>query len=38
MGRKTFRGITAFREAIQSGAIQVSDREGLTKFSTLFPM
>ena len=35
---KTFRGITTFPEAIQSGAIQVSDMEGLAKFGTLFPM
>lgn len=35
---KTFRGITTFPEAIQSGAIQVSSMEGLATFGELFPM
>jgi hypothetical protein len=35
---RTFRGITTFPDAIQSGAIQVSDMEGLAKFGALFPM
>jgi hypothetical protein len=35
---KAFRGITTFPDAIQSGAIQVSDMEGLARFGTLFPM
>jgi hypothetical protein len=35
---KTFRGITTFPDAIQSGAIRVSDMEGLAQFGTLFPM
>lgn len=35
---KTFRRIAEFPDAIQSGAIQVSDMEGLATFGTLFPM
>jgi hypothetical protein len=35
---KTFRRIVDFSDAIQSGAIQVSDSEALVTFGTLFPM
>jgi hypothetical protein len=35
---KTFRGIDTFPDLIQSGAIQVSNMDGLAKFGTLFPM
>lgn len=35
---RTFRQVTTFQDAIQSGAIQVSNMAGLAKFGTLFPM
>ena len=35
---KTFRGIATFPDLIKSGAVQVSNMEGLAKFGSLFPM